>query len=243
MLERSPVAGDALSGLSSKVAAVLDISTTPRLLINENDHGVLNTVDLAVGDEYRDGWRLASVNATSVTMRRGEEQRQVALAMNTGIGRAAGPGGGGAIAGAGAGAPAGTAGLPGRGALSLSNGAQSAAASRDGAVQATQQGQDLAALAGLFGQRLDPAQAQALSARLQVEMQRAMADIPPEVRNDPRAAAAITAMRNGDFGSLLGQVQSALGPNFTAPTPGGGGAEAPTFSIFGLSPPAGGRGQ
>jgi hypothetical protein len=227
---RSAAGADPLAGLGGKVTAVLAISTAPRLLINENDHGVIDTRDLAVGDEYRDGWRLASVNTTSVTMRKGEEQRQVALNINTGVGRTPASGGAGAITGAG-GAAAATA-APGRGAMSLSNGNQ-AAGGRGGAQ--TAQGLDGAALATLFGQRIDPAQAQALAGQFQAEMQRGLASLPPEIANDPRAAAAISALQNGNLGDVLSQFQGALG-GFPAQA-GGGGASAPPVFLFG------GRGQ
>ena len=221
---------DPLAGLGGKVTAVLAISTAPRLLINENDHGVIDTRDLAVGDEYRDGWRLAAVNTTSVTMRKGEEQRQVALNINTGVGRAAVPGAPGAISGEAGASPA-TTPAPGRGALSLSNGNQ-AAGGRGGAQ--TAQGLDGAALATLFGQRIDPAQAQALAGRFQAEMQRGLASLPPEISNDPRAAAAITALQSGNLGEVLTQFQGALGG--ISAQAGRGPAGAPVF-LFG------GRGQ
>lgn len=113
---------DPLRDLSGKVGGVLDITTDPRLLIVETDHGVSNTRILGLGDEYAGGWRFSGASDNVVTLRRGEEERQVRLAT-------AAPGGAnqGQIPGFAAGgeaSPPGAAGLgafTGRGAFSNAN--------------------------------------------------------------------------------------------------------------------------
>jgi len=211
--------GDPLNGLGGKVSAVLDITTAPRLLITETAFGVSDTTDLTIGQEYRDGWRLTAVNPASITMKKGEEQRQIALNFNTGAGR--GPIGASAAAGGAGGGTPGQA-LPGRGgAVSFSNGG-GAAAGRDGLPA----GAGGIPTIGLGQLAINPAQMQ----QLQGQIRSAMANLPPELANDPRAAAALSALQSGNIGDLVAQFQGVLG---------GGGAGAPGSVLLRLGPNGG----
>lgn len=202
---------DPLNGLGAKVSAVLDISTAPRLLITEAEFGVSDTSELTIGQEYRDGWRLMSVNPTSITMKKGEQQRQIALNFNTGAAQSQASASAANLAGAAAAAEAAT-GLGG--AVSPSNGAGQAG--RGGAPSPGAGGPNGAA-ALAFMQQIDPAQLQAL----QTQLRGVVASLPPGVANDPRAAAALSALQSGNIGDLVSQFQGALGGAGGGP---GGGA-------------------
>ena len=209
-----PASVDPLAGLGGKVSAVLDIATSPRLLITETEYGVSDTSDLVVGQEYRDGWRLAAINPASITMKKGEASRQIALNLNIGAVRTTAATG---VAGGGAGDANS---LARNGPVSISNGSGQAGVGRGGPPGSA---------GGIptigFGQlAITPEQLQ----RMQGQIQSALANLPPSVVNDPRAAAALSALQSGNIGDLITQFQGAEAAG------GSGGAAAPF--IFRLGP-------
>src|SRR4051812_27774767 len=73
---------DPLAGLSDKVAGLLDINTpAARVMLVEEDHGVSNSWFLGLNEEYADGWRLAQVGSTALSLTKGEETRQIPVSM------------------------------------------------------------------------------------------------------------------------------------------------------------------
>ncbi len=70
---------DPFVALPSQISAVLDAATRPRIVIVAPDHGVSTRRELAVGEIWRDGWRLASVANGKVTFRKGSAERSVVL--------------------------------------------------------------------------------------------------------------------------------------------------------------------
>lgn len=63
------------------VSGALDIgSPDARLMLVEKDsHGVEGARTLRIGDEYRDGWRLAALTAGQATLKKGQQTRQITL--------------------------------------------------------------------------------------------------------------------------------------------------------------------
>ena len=209
-----PPPPDPLAGMGGKVGAILDVTSKPHLLIFEDDHGVTDTRDLAVGDEYKEGWRLVSVSGNAFTMGKGKYTRQIALnlaapralpnfaAPVTAPGAAGGPG----------------AGFPGRGGFGgragFGGGAGGPPAAPGAGVPAAR-----------FGGNIDPAQAAAMAGQLQG----LMANLPPELMaralSDPRGASILGAIQSGnpaDIGALVGQFQAGGAVPFILPRPGGG---------------------
>lgn len=72
---RAPV----LDRLREDVSAILGEGAERRLLIVEDDHGISSTRTLAIGEEYRDGWRLEAIAPGQATLRKGERLEQVPI--------------------------------------------------------------------------------------------------------------------------------------------------------------------
>lgn len=83
----------ALSTLATDVSAVLVSGPEAKLLINETDHDVVSTRTVAIGEEYRDGWKVSAVSQASVTLTKGAESRSIALSGRNQIAAAAAPSG------------------------------------------------------------------------------------------------------------------------------------------------------
>ena len=75
----APAAGDPLADLSTDVAAVFPEGTDPHILINEQDHGVAGTRSLAVGEVFRDGWRLTFIQPGAVVLSKDGQTRTINL--------------------------------------------------------------------------------------------------------------------------------------------------------------------
>lgn len=71
-----PPRPDPLAALPAAVTMVMQEG----LMLVENDHGVANARTLKIGEEYRDGWTLEAVTATSASFRKGREIRSVSFA-------------------------------------------------------------------------------------------------------------------------------------------------------------------
>lgn len=73
------MAQDALADLSRNVTAVIDPGPEGKILVVEEAHGASNIRTLAIGDEYRTGWKIEAITADSVTLRKGAQSRTVAV--------------------------------------------------------------------------------------------------------------------------------------------------------------------
>lgn len=221
---------DPLRDLSRKVGGVLDISTEPRLLIVESAHGVSNTRILGVGDEYAEGWAFAGASDESVTMRKGEEQREVRLASIAPAAASAnttpGAGGEGRFPGA---AAFGRGGLAGRGLFSNSD----AEAARRGEGRGR----------GGRGGAVSPEEIQAAMASGDIGQLMALGD---RIGNDPEAMAeALQGLMNAqgnDPQALIDMMQNfgggRGGPALLFGAPGGPGRGGRGGFTVNIAPPA-----
>ncbi len=190
---------DPLAGLGGKVGAILDVTTKPHLLIVDDDHGVSDTRDLSIGDEYKEGWRLVAVAGTSFTMRKGKDTRQIAVTMGTASRQV--PQDAGAAPGGGRGGPGGPGGGRGGGGFGFGNGAPGGRGGAGGAPGAAPQTLGV-------GANINSAQAAVIANQM-------LANLPPEVlaaaANDPRGAAILNALASGNIGDVQALITQAGG--------------------------------
>lgn len=62
------------AALAEDVTAILDPGGSPRLILVEEARGVSTSRTLAIGEEYRDGWKLVAATPDSATLERGGER-------------------------------------------------------------------------------------------------------------------------------------------------------------------------
>ena len=75
----APAGADPLATLARDVSLVLNPGKDARIELSEDDHGVVGARTLAVGDEYRDGWKITAIASGSVTLARQGVSRIVTL--------------------------------------------------------------------------------------------------------------------------------------------------------------------
>jgi hypothetical protein len=68
---------DPLVNLSREASAVFLSPDGPHVLLLEDEHGVQNSRTLAIGDEYRDGWVIRSIDAAAITLIKAGQTRQI----------------------------------------------------------------------------------------------------------------------------------------------------------------------
>lgn len=210
-----PGSEDPLSGIGNRISAVLDLAGSPHLLIVETDHGVADTRDLVIGDEYKAGWELSAVAPTSFTMRKGSETRQIAINMEAPRPAPVAP-----VPTVRPAAPvvAMTAGAPNQ-AVALGNfagrggnGAPGAAVNGGALALGGQQGLGR-------GMNIDPAQAAAMASQLQGVLANLPQGALGGVAGNPQAAAFLGALQGGaapDMTALISQFQGGAAPDMTA---------------------------
>src|SRR4051812_31744700 len=73
------VTADPLANISRDVSAVFNPGPQGQLLLSEEEHGVVTTRTLNVGDEYHDGWIIKTITGTSVALTRDDKTRTMAI--------------------------------------------------------------------------------------------------------------------------------------------------------------------
>jgi len=68
---------DPLVNLSRETSGVFLSAEGPRLLLSEEEYGVISTRTLSIGDEYRDGWILKAMDGNLLTLTKGGVTRTI----------------------------------------------------------------------------------------------------------------------------------------------------------------------
>lgn len=72
-------APDPLATISHDASGVFFSADGPRLLLSEDEYGVQSTRTLGVGDEYRDGWIVRSLDANAITLAKDTQTRRIVM--------------------------------------------------------------------------------------------------------------------------------------------------------------------